>query len=206
MVAAAGTGVSRLTCTAGGDQVGYWRASIMPRTGSNLDRQEDALLARRPARTGVPVLVASLVSLAGLAPAAQAERVSGRVLAGKRPVDAARVTLYASGPTAARRLGSDTTNARGRFLVSYRPPRGDALLYAVASGGRTGAGRALRLMAVADPGNAAPRRLTMNELTTVAGAYSLARFLRGVRLTGPSTGLGNAAATVPSLVRPATGR
>jgi hypothetical protein len=61
-------------------------------------------------------------------------------------------------------------------------------------------------MGVADPAKVAPRRLTINELTTVAAAYSLSRFLRGVRLVGPSPGLPNAAATVPSLVRPATGR
>jgi streptogramin lyase len=80
------------------------------------------------------------------------------------------------------------------------------VVYAVASGGRTPARRRLRLMGVADPANASPRRLTINELTTVAAAYSLSRFLRGAKLAGPAPGLPNAAATVPSLVRPATGR
>jgi len=154
----------------------------------------------------VLALFASLGAVAGLPTAASAAEVSGRVLASDRPVAASRVTLYASGARAASRLGSATTNVRGRFRVSYSSPGGDAVVYAVASGGRTPAGRALRLMAVADPANASLRRLTINELTTVASAYSLSRFLRGVKLTGPSPGLPNAAATVPSFVRPATGR
>jgi hypothetical protein len=149
---------------------------------------------------------ASLGAVAGLATAASAAQLSGSVLAGNRPVAASHVTLYASGARAAARLGSATTNARGRFKVSYRSPRRQAVVYAVASGGRTPARRALRLMAVADPANASPRRLTINELTTVASAYSLSRFLRGAKLTGPSPGLPNAAATVPSLVSPATGK
>ena len=165
---------------------------------------EDTLLARRRTRTLVPL--ASLAALAVLASPANAAQVSGRVVAGNLPVDASRVTLYASGARAAVRLAWATTNSRGRFTLSYTSPRRDAVIYAVAAGGRTPAHRALRLMAVADPANASPRRLTINELTTVAAAYSLSRFLHGVRLKGPSPGLPNAAATVPSLVRPASGK
>jgi sugar lactone lactonase YvrE len=164
------------------------------------------LLARRRAHIVVLALLASLGAVAGLPGAASAAQLSGNVLAGNRPVADSHVTLYASGARTAARLGSATTDARGRFTVSYRSPRRDAVVYAVASGGRTPARRALRLMAVADPADASPRRLTINELTTVAAAYSLSRFLRGVKLTGPAPGLPNAAATVPSLVRPATGK
>jgi hypothetical protein len=166
---------------------------------------EDTLLGRRRTRTLVPLLLASLAAVAVLASPANAAQLSGRVLAGDLPVEASRVTLYAGGARAAARLASATTNSRGRFTLSYTSPRRDAVIYAVAAGGRTPAHRALRLMAVTDPANASPRRLTVNELTTVAAAYSLSRFLRGVRLTGPSPGLPNAAATVPSLVRPASG-
>lgn len=163
------------------------------------------MLARRRARAVVVALLAFLGGVGGLAGAANAAQVSGRVLAGDLPVEGSRVRLYASGAATVSRLGSATTNARGRFKVSYSPRPG-AVVYAVAYGGSARARRALRLMAVADPANASPRRLAINELTTVAAAYSLSRFLRGVRLLGPSTGLRNAAATVPSLVRPATGR
>jgi streptogramin lyase len=61
-------------------------------------------------------------------------------------------------------------------------------------------------MAVADPRGGAPARLTLNELTTVASAYAMARFLHGTRLTGAGVGMRNAAATAHGLVDPATGR
>src|SRR5215218_9043306 len=180
------------------------RANKVQRVWPRLQYVEDTLLARRRARSVVLALLASLAVVAGPATVAHADQLSGRVVADSRPVDASRVSLYASGARTAARLASATTDSRGRFALSYNSPRGAPVLYAVASGGRTPARRALRLMAVADP--ARPRRLTINELTTVAVAYSLSRFLRGVRLTGPSPGLPNAAATVPSLVRPATGK
>jgi streptogramin lyase len=164
------------------------------------------LLAHRRARALALGLLASLASLAGLAGAAHAAQVSGRVLAGSRPVADSQVRLYASGADSRARLGSATTNARGRFTISYEATSAGAVIYAVASGGRTPSGRALRLMAIADPADASPERLTINELTTVASVYSVSRFLRGTRLTGPSPGLPNAAATVPSLVQPVTGQ
>jgi sugar lactone lactonase YvrE len=167
---------------------------------------EDVLVARRRTRPVVLTLFAALVAIAGLAADAQAAQLSGRVVAGSRPVDAARVTLYASGASAAAQLASATTDSRGTFRLSYTSPRRGAVVYAIASGGRMPARRALRFMAVADPADGSPRRLTLNELTTVASVYSLSRFLHGVKLTGPSPGLPNAAATVPSLVRPATGK
>ncbi|HSD81434.1 MAG TPA: hypothetical protein VLB47_12250 [Solirubrobacteraceae bacterium] len=163
------------------------------------------MLARRRSHVVALAFSGSLISCAGVAAAAQAAELSGRVLAGGRPVAGSRVVLQASGATSAARLGAATTSARGRFSISYRPPGAGAVIHAVATGGRTPSRRALRLMAVADPASAAPRRLTINELTTVASAYSLSRFLRGTGLVGPSPGLPNAAATVPSLVRPASG-
>jgi hypothetical protein len=80
------------------------------------------------------------------------------------------------------------------------------VVYALADGGRARAGDALRLMVVADPRTGAPRRLTINEGTTVASAYALSRFLRGARVSGPAIGLRNAAATARGLADPATGR
>jgi hypothetical protein len=177
----------------------------LSRLAPGSDRSEDTLLARRR-RTHALAFLASLGAIAGSASSASAAELSGRVVAGDRGVASSRVTLYAGGATSVARLGSALTDARGRFGVSYTAPSRGAVLYAVASGGRTPARRRLRLMGVADPAKAAPRRLAINELTTVAAAYSLSRFLNGVRLTGPSPGLPNAAATVPSLVRPATGR
>ena len=127
------------------------------------------------------------------ASAAHAAKLTGRVVTSGHPLAGARVTLAAAPGS---RLGRATTDRRGRFAIAYQAPA-DAVVYAVASR------RAVRLMAVAA---GAPRRLTVNELTTVAAAYSLARFLHGARVSGPAPGLPNAALTVSSLVRASTGR
>jgi streptogramin lyase len=137
-----------------------------------------------------------------VAPAGAAQ-LRGRVLAGGRAVSDSAVTLYAANAKAA--LGATRSGPHGFFTLEYRP-RDGAVLYAISSGGRSPAGRSLRFLAVADPARARPRRLVLNELSTVAGVYSLARFLRDSRLAGPAPGLPNAAATVPSLVEPGTGR
>lgn len=158
------------------------------------------------ARTLVSALATSLAALACLASPAGAARIEGKVLAAWTPVAYSKVTLYASGGEAPARLGSTTTDRRGRFELRYARPRRGAVVYATAHGGRTPARQALRFLAVADPAEPAPRRLVLNEQTTVAAAYSLSRFLPGEQLTGPSPGLPNAAATVPNLVEPATGR
>lgn len=151
------------------------------------------------------ILAANLAALAALAGAASAAKLTGRVSAAGAPIARSQVSLHASGAGVAGRLGGVTTNARGRFTLSYDPPRAGAVIYAVASGGGRPAQGALRLMAVADPRDRSPRVLAVNEQTTVAAAYSLSRFLRGTRLVGPSPGLPNAAATVAGLVRQASG-
>jgi sugar lactone lactonase YvrE len=149
------------------------------------------------------VVLAAFALLAVAAAPAGAAQLQGRVLAGGEAVGGSAVTLLAANAKAP--LGSARSGSRGNFTIAYRPRPG-AVLYAVASGGRTPAGRALRFLSVADPAQARPRRLILNEQTTVAGAYALSRFLDGTRLSGPEPGLPNAAATVPSLVDPATGR
>ena len=51
-----------------------------------------------------------------------------------------------------------------------------------------------------------PKTVTVNELTTVASAFTAARFINGEAISGNPLGLRIAAGNVPNLVDPATGR
>ena len=62
---------------------------------------------------------------------ADAARLKGRVQTGDAPAANARVTLFASGEDRATRLGTATTNRRGRFAIRYRR-RAGAVHYAIA--------------------------------------------------------------------------
>src|SRR3954465_4831611 len=54
-------------------------------------------------------------------------------------------------------------------------------------------------------GVAPPAEVVVNELTTVASAFTNARFIKGDAISGNSLGLKIAAGNVPNLVDPATG-
>jgi sugar lactone lactonase YvrE len=152
------------------------------------------------ALAGACALALALVGVAG--GQARAATLEGRVEAGGRGLGFTKVTAYASGPARSRMLAADVAGRRGAFALRFkRPRRASAVVYLVAAGGSAPANpRQIRLLAVAGLADELPRRLRVNELTTVAAAYSLARFLRGVRVAGPSPGLPNAAGTVRNLV------
>jgi hypothetical protein len=54
-------------------------------------------------------------------------------------------------------------------------------------------------------GSELPKTVTVNELTTVASAFTAARFINGESISGKSLGLRIAAGNVPNLVDPVTG-
>jgi hypothetical protein len=108
------------------------------------------------------------------------------------------------------RLAQTQTDAGGQFVVSVdQTPSGTPVLYLVASGGTPAANKvggnnsALDLMAVL--GAAPPAEAVVNELTTVASAFTNARFIKGEAISGNPLGLKIAAENVPNLVDPATG-
>jgi hypothetical protein len=82
------------------------------------------------------------------------------------------------------------------------------VLYLVAKGGTLKAAAktndAIALLALL--GGSPPATVTINELTTVASAFTASRFLKGESMSGNPLGLRIAAGNVPNLVDPVTGK
>jgi len=131
--------------------------------------------------------------------------LSGVARVGDRPLPASRVVLYAAGRGVPVRLGVGWTSASGGFRIRYARPRGVGVLYVTATGTSRAAGPAVQLLDVAGTVQQPLRMVTINELTTVGFAYALDQFAAGARISGPSPGLENAAATGRNLADPITG-
>jgi hypothetical protein len=122
-------------------------------------------------------------------PALAAEELRGEVLGAGAPIADSTVTLWAAGPEAPKELARTRTNAEGRFELSIAHPHGgETPLYLVAKGGTPAANKAggdnpaIALMTVL--GSKPPAKVTVNELTTVASAFTAARFINGESISG----------------------
>ena len=110
------------------------------------------------------------------------------------PVTGAAMTLYEAGTgyaSGATSLGTATSDGSGDFTISYTPPSPAGELYVVALGGNAGSDNnsAIGLMGIAGLSSALPGSVTINEFTTVAGAWALAQFTdsTGQTIGAPST-------------------
>jgi hypothetical protein len=106
-------------------------------------------------------------------------------------------------------LGHATTDRNGMFVINYTPPSDrNAVLYLIADGssaaGATVQRKELRLATVLGIGQA-PVNAVVNERTTVATAFAMARFIQGTNIAGVWPGPQNAAVTLKNLVSVATG-
>jgi hypothetical protein len=154
-------------------------------------------------------LIMGALGFAG-APASAAIHLDGQVQAGGGPVAQSTVTLWAASANAPTQLGQAKTSTDGHFAISVdQSVGGDAILYLVASGGTLAVNQAggnnptLDLLAVL--GGTPSASVVVNELTTVASAFTAARFIDGESISGNSLGLRIAAGNVLNLVDPATG-
>jgi len=136
--------------------------------------------------------------------------LKGQVLGAGAPIANSTVTLWAAGEGAPTQLTQTQTGDDGRFeLRADGAPGNDAVLYLVATGGQPAANKAggdnpaIALMTVL--GTTVPKTVTVNELTTVASAFTAARFINGEAISGNPLGLRIAAGNVPNLVDPETG-
>ncbi|MGA2370778.1 MAG: hypothetical protein ACLP3R_06885 [Candidatus Korobacteraceae bacterium] len=152
-------------------------------------------------------VVTLFVLLAGAASAA--DSIKGQVLGGGAPIAKSTVTLWEASADAPKQLAQTKTNDDGRFEVRAKGVHSGAILYLVANGGVAKASKsggdnpAIALLAVV--GSNPPASVTINELTTVASAFTNARFINGDAISGNPLGLKIAAGNVPNLVDPVTG-
>lgn len=140
-------------------------------------------------------------------PASAAVRIEGQVEASGAPLANTAVTLWSASAGAPRQLAQAKAGADGRFELNSQENLGaDVILYLVAKGGTAAGGRespATAMLLVLS--NAPPPNVVINELTTVASAFTAARFITGEAISGNPLGLRIAAGNVPNLVNPATG-
>jgi hypothetical protein len=136
--------------------------------------------------------------------AAAAVHIEGQVLASGAPL--ATVTLWQAGSSIPKQLAQAKAGSDGRFEVnSQETPGADVILYLVSKGGAAASGSenaTTAMLLVLN--NALPPKVVINELTTVASAFTAARFISGESISGNPLGLRIAARNVPNLVDSAT--
>jgi hypothetical protein len=140
-------------------------------------------------------------------PAAAAVRVEEQVQASGTPLANSTVTLWQASAGPARQLAQAKAGADGRFELNSQENAGaDGILYLVSTGGKAAGGSenaATAMLLVLS--NAPPPKVVINELTTVASAFTAARFIKGESISGSPLGLRIAVGNVPNLVDPTTG-
>src|SRR5262249_49181832 len=115
---------------------------------------------------------------------------TGKVQGAGSPIAGAAVTLYAAGEDKPMLLAQGKTGDDGTFTLDVGADKlkGENVLYLVARGGTPkaagskGSNDAIALLAVL--GTKLPKTATVNELTTVASAFTAARFLNGESISG----------------------
>ena len=133
----------------------------------------------------------------------------GSVQGAGKPIAGSTLTLFAAGTGAPTQLAQGKTDDQGGFNLTYADTPAESVLYVIAKGGATqaaaskGSNDAIALLAVL--GTTPPKKVTVNEFTTVASAATCAQFLQGETLSGKPLGLRIAAGNVPNFVDLETG-
>src|SRR5271166_6097761 len=134
-----------------------------------------------------------------------ADHVSGQVTIGGAPVTKAIVTLWEASSSTPKKLSETKTNDDGKFEVRGSA-HSDSILYLVTTGGAVkGKSDSPALVLLLVLGNKPPEKVVVNELTTVASAFTAARFISGDGISGNPLGLRIATGNVPNFVDLSTG-
>ena len=138
-----------------------------------------------------------------------ATEVVGHVQGAGSPIAGSTVTLYAASSGAPRELAQGKTDADGAFKLSAKPAPAESVLYVIAKGGtpkaavNVGPSDSIVLLSVL--GTSAPRKITVNEFTTIASVWTCAQFLKGDVLSGKPLGLRIAAGNSSNFANIETG-
>jgi hypothetical protein len=169
-------------------------------------------------KAGIAVILASCGLLGwACSPAAADVRIKGQAQVSGAPIASSTVTLWAASTGDPVQLAQMKTNADGRFdlraaerLDLRTLETKNIVLYLTAEGGvatiKKGSGDDPGIVLLAVLGNSPPENVVINELTTVASAFTAARFLKGEAMSGNPLGLRIAAGNTPNLVDPVTGK
>jgi hypothetical protein len=114
------------------------------------------------------------------------------------PLAGVTVTLYEATADAPLVIGSTKTDAAGKFSLDASRTASDSIFYATAT-----LGGGLQLVTIVGP--EIPASITINELTTVAAAFSMAQFTQDGVIAGNAFGLRIASGMNDNLVSPLTG-
>ncbi|HEY7234452.1 MAG TPA: hypothetical protein VH539_09910 [Gemmatimonadaceae bacterium] len=175
------------------------------------------MIQARAQYTALPSMLGALLLGVGLTALASRKQhigsngeLSGRVIVAGRPVVGAAVSLYVATTGKPTLLAHGSTSGDGGFTMSVDGPTdAKGILYVVATGGRATAdgdrdpNGGLTLLSVL--GATAPKQITVNELTTVASAFTNAQFIHGDAIEGNALSLRIAAGNVPNFVDLETG-
>jgi streptogramin lyase len=153
--------------------------------------------------TRVLLTGAAIVLTADGVLSANPKSLSGVVQTGgtssSQPLPNVHVTLFEATQALPTMVGQTTTDASGRFTISYRKRSSSSIFFVKAD-----ISEGVELVTVLGPN--LPASVTVNELSTVATSYSMAQFYRTGVISGNSFGLQIAAGMNDNVVVPATGQ
>lgn len=150
-----------------------------------------------------PVLASAALFMATFTvPSASGATLNGIVQTGgtssTQPLANVQVTLLEATSAQPTVLGHATTDASGHFLITSPENASSSIFFVSAD-----VGNGVEFVAVLGPN--LPATVTINELTTVAGSYSMAQFYKTGVISGNSFGLQIAAGMNDNIVTTATG-
>ncbi len=144
------------------------------------------------------------------AQAGAAVNIEGQVKVGGGALANSTVTLWVASAAEPKQLAQTQTGSDGHFVLgSQESLSNDNVLYLVAKGGvatinkGSGDNPAIALLSVL--GNTPPPEVVINEMSTVASAFTGARFFKSEAISGNPLGVRIAAGNVPNLVNLETG-